>query len=414
MPAMFNSVPVFIGRRYIGSKRSNGFIAFVSLFALIGMALGVFALIVVLSVMNGFDHELKGRILRVIPHGILESNSPWQEIDQKIKGSEGLMASAPFISGQGLLSFRSGVRGVQLHGVLPNREKEVSVIDDFTLIGSLEDLQPGHYNIVLGRLSARYLGVNVGDKVTITLPVVSVSLAGVFPRTKRFTVVGVFEVGAQQDETLGIIHIADAQKLFRMGNNVDGLRLKFDNIYKAAVYGEKIQRQLAPDVEVNDWSQTQGSLFQAVKMEKTVVGVMLSIIVAVAAFNIVTSLVMLVTEKRSDIAVLRTMGLSRAGVIKIFITQGTLMGTLGILVGSLSGVITAVYLPNIMMFLESTLGLQLFDPNVYFVTQLPSVWRLSDTLVVCSIAFIISFLATIYPAYRASKISPAEALRYDT
>lgn len=421
---MSHTLPWFIGFRYTRSKRRNGFIAFVSLFALLGMGLGVFALIVVLSVMNGFDHELKQRILRAVPHGYVSEArgvDDWQSLASSLSDVPHLDASAPYIEGSGLAAFSGSVKGIELQGVAPEYEKNVSLIDDFMLIGQLDDLQPGQYGIVLGSLLARNIGVNRGDKVSVTLPLVSVSPAGVFPRSKRFTVIGMFEVGAQIDQTLALIHLQDAQKLFRLPGKVEGLRLKFDDIYAASEGVRAVARTItasgiAPDktFEVKDWSQTQGSLFQAVKMEKTVVGVMLAIIVAVAAFNIVTSLIMMVAEKRSDIAVLRTLGMNRWAIVKIFMVQGTTMGVVGISVGALLGIITAQNLPQLMAWLESAVGLQIFDPDIYFVAYLPSLWVLEDTLWVIALASVTSLLATIYPAYRASTIAPAEALRYDT
>lgn len=419
---MLESLPWYIGLRYIRSKRRNGFIAFVSLFALLGMMLGVFALIVVLSVMNGFDRELKQRILRVVPHGFIESTSPlsdWQELPSKIEGTEGLIGSAPFIEGKGLITYGSRVRPIQIEGIAPSQETRVSEISKNILVGDYHALEQTRYGIVLGALIARNMGVSIGDKVSVTLPIVSITPAGVFPRSKRFTVVGVFEVGAQVDQTLALINLQDAQKLFRLPDQVQGLRLRFDDIYRAPAYLGNIISELnatKPSAEYKgkDWSQTQGSLFQAVKMEKMVVGIMLSVIIAVAAFNIITSLIMMVTEKRGDIAVLRTLGISRTGIMKVFVVQGSVMGLFGILVGAASGIITAHYLPEIIQFFEGIVGAQVFDPSVYFVSHLPSVWKLDDTLWTCGFALIISFVATLYPAYRASLIEPAEALRYDT
>ena len=414
---MSQNLSMFIGIRYIGSKRKNGFLAFVSLFALLGMMLGVFALIVVLSVMNGFDRELKERILRVIPHGFLSSTTGmenWQQLASQLQGEPGLVASSPFIGGKGLIQFHDGVRGIEIQGILPDLERDVSVVANHLVVGSTDELKAGQYKIILGSLMARYLGVALGDKVSVTLPQVSVTPAGIFPRRKRFVVAGVFEVGAQVDEYLTLIHLKDAQKLFRTGNKVDGLRLKFDDIYGASQRKNQILQNLESDYSLKDWSETQGNLFQAVKMEKTVVGVMLSIIIAVAAFNIITSLVMMVSEKRSDIAVLRTMGLSRWGVVGIFMVQGTLLGVMGIAIGSGVGVLTAHYLSDWIRALEKSLGIYIFDPSIYFVSYLPSVWRMEDTLVVCALALVLSFLATLYPSYRAALISPAEALRYET
>ena len=386
------------------------------MFAMLGMALGVFALVVVLSVMNGFDQELKNRILRVVPHGLLSTAEPmleWQSLAKDIQGTSGLIASAPYIEGQGLVGYGRAVQGIQLKGIQPDAEKTISEVANFMLVGDLENLQPGEYGVVLGSLLARSLGVTTGDKISITLPKVSITPAGVFPRTKRFTLVGVFEVGAQVDQNLALIHLRDAQKLFRTGNAVHGIHLKFDDIYQAPGYMKTLKARLGESAIAKDWSQTQGSLFKAVKMEKTVVSVMLSIIVAVAAFNIITSLVMMVAEKRSDIAVLRTMGLSRGNIITIFVVQGGSMGVFGIVFGAFFGVLTAIFLPDIMALLETVFGLQVFDPDVYFVAYLPSVWRWHDTAVICAASLVVSFLATIYPAYRASRIEPAEALRYD-
>lgn len=414
---MLNSLPWYIGLRYIRAKRRNGFIAFVSLFAFFGMALGVFALIVVLSVMNGFDNELKQRILRVVPHGYVSSTDKlqdWQGLQQKIANSPNLVASAPYIEGRALLSYGGTVRGVELQGILPEEESKVSEVAQYMLVGRLDFLEPGEYGIVLGSLVARAMGLTTGDRVTVTLPVVSITPAGIFPRSKRFRVLGVFEVGAQVDQSLALIHLHDAQKLFRMPDQVQGLRLKYTDIYRAPAQVKTMAQTLGPAYSAKDWSQTQGSLFQAVKMEKTVVGLLLSIIVAVAAFNIVTSLIMMVTEKRSDIAVLRTLGLPRRGIVQIFMVQGSVMGIAGVLCGAIIGVLGATYLSSIMAWIERNFSFQVFDADVYFVTHLPSVWRLDDTLTVCGFASVLSVLATVYPAYRASQIAPAEALRYDT
>lgn len=413
---MLNALTAHIGVRYTRAKRRNHFISFVSLFALCGMALGVFALILVLSVMNGFDHELKQRILRVVPHGYLTTQDAltnWRELAETIDDSSGLQGSAPFVGGQGLVNHAGSVRGLEVQGILPAREESVSVVHQHMLVGRLDTLQPGQYGMVMGSLLARALGAQIGDKITLTLPQVSITPAGVFPRTKRFTLVGVFEVGAQVDQTLALIHLQDAQTLFRRGDAVDGLRLKFDDIYRAPQQLDDLVAQLGPAYTGRNWSNTQGSLFQAVKMEKTVVGVMLSIIVAVAAFNIITCLVMMVAEKRTDIAVLRTMGMKPGDIIAIFMVQGTTLGIVGIIVGAALGVPAALYLPQFMVWLEQLFGLQVFDPNVYFVSFLPSRFQWQDAVWVCIMAIGITVLATIYPSYRAARVAPAEALRYE-
>ena len=411
------SLPWFIGLRYIRSKRRNGFIAFVSVFAFLGMMLGVFALIVVLSVMNGFDHELKSRILKVVPHGYITTRSPlqdWPKLRSQVASGSGVQGSAPYIEGKGLASYGGAVRGVEIQGISPEHEAEVSAIAQNMLVGELGYLQPGDYGLVLGSLLARRLGVTTGDKVSVTLPVMSITPAGVFPRSKRFTLVGVFEVGAQVDQSLALIHLADAQTLFRLPNQVHGLRVQFDDLYTAPAQLSTLLATLGNDYVGKDWSQTQGSLFQAVKMEKTVVGIMLGVIIAIAAFNIVTSLIMMVAEKRSDIAVLRTLGMTRHDIIRVFMVQGTAMGLVGVLVGSVCGIFVAHYMSAIMGFVERVMGFQVFDQNVYFVSYLPSVWKWQDSAWTCALAALVSFLATIYPAYRAASIEPAEALRYDS
>jgi lipoprotein-releasing system permease protein len=416
MRAMNSLLPFYIGLRYTWAKRRNTFISFVSLFAFIGMALGVFALIVVLSVMNGFDRELKDRILRVVPHGFVEADKPlqdWPALVERVMTGHGVQGAAPYVAGHGLVTYDGSVHGVEIQGIDPQAERSVSVVHQHMLVGDLEDLQAGEYQIVLGSLLARYLSVTIGDKVQITLPDVSVTPAGIFPRTKRFTVVGVFEVGAQLDQSLALVHIADAQKLLRRQGGVDGLRLRFNDIYKAPALLNDLQRDLGPQYKTRDWSETQGSLFQAIKMEKTVVGIMLGIIIAVAAFNIVTSLIMMITEKRADIAVLRTMGMSAGGVVGIFMVQGTVIGLVGILIGTSLGILVALNLATMVTAVEQTMGAQIFDPTVYFVTTMPSQLLWADVIWVCSGAALISFLVTCYPAWRASQIAPAEALRYN-
>lgn len=414
---MMNSVPLLIGLRYTRAKRRNQFISFVSGFSFFGMALGVLALVIVLSVMNGFDHELKRRILNVVPHAAIDQKpamNNWQSLSEKIAVHKNVHAVAPYISGYGLISYGHGVQGVEVQGVAPDYESRISAISDHMLLGELSVLQPGEYNIVLGALLARYLGVTRGDKVSLTLPEVSITPAGVFPRVKRFTVAGVFEVGAQVDQNLVLINIADAGRLYRyQPESVQGVHIKVDDIYKAAAVAGELSSLLGEEYLTHDWTQTQGSLFQAVKMEKTVIGVMLMIIVAVAAFNIITSLVLMVADKRSDIAVLRTLGLSASEVMLIFVIQGSVVGAVGIIAGAILGSVGAHYIGNIVVWLEQVMGLLVFDPNVYFISRLPSQWRLDDTLLICGCGLVMSIMATLYPAYRAAKVQPAEALRYE-
>lgn len=412
---MLKSLPFYIGLRYTRAKRRNQFISFVSAFSLIGMALGVTALILVLSVMNGFDREMKQRILSVIPHGFIDQQpyvNNWQTLADKVEQHPRVLASAPYISGFAMISYARGVESIQLQGIAPEEEARVSVLEQHMLVGSSYQLKSGEFGIVMGSLLARQLGLTPGDKVTLTLPDITITLGGIYPRTKRFTLVGVFEVGAQMDQSMAMIHIDDAQRLLRM-QGVQGLHIKVDDIYAAGTVMSQLQTELGEGFLVKDWSQTQGSLFQAVKMEKIVIAALLSIIIAVAAFNIVSSLVLMVADKRADIAVLRTLGLTARQVMAIFVVQGSAVGFAGTFIGALLGCVLALTISPLMSLIERIGGWQVFNPDVFFMSQLPSMLLWQDVVFICVIALVLSVLATLYPAYRAAQIEPAEALRYE-
>lgn len=412
---MPNLIPVTIGLRYTRAKRRNQFISFVSGFSLVGMALGVMALIVVLSVMNGFDREMKERILSVVPHGFIDQApalEDWRSLAQAVEAHPEVVAAAPYIDGFALITHARGVEGVQLQGILPQAGQRVSVVEEHMLVGSTDALASGEYGIVMGRLLARHLGLALGDQVRVTLPDIAITPAGVYPRVRRFTLVGVFEVGAQMDKTLAMIHLDDAQRLLRR-SGPQGLHLKTSDIYRAAPVMAELTAQLGDAYEYKDWSQTQGSLFQAVQMEKLVIATLLSIIIAVAAFNIVSSLVLMVADKRGDIAVLRTLGLTARQVMAVFVVQGSAVGFAGTIIGAVLGSFLAIYIGPLVAGLESLLGVRVFDPSVYFISYLPSQWRWQDLLAICATALTLSVLATLYPAYRAAQIEPAEALRYE-
>jgi lipoprotein-releasing system permease protein len=412
---MLKSLPFYIGLRYTRAKRRNQFISFVSAFSLIGMALGVTALILVLSVMNGFDREMKQRILSVIPHGFIDQQpyvNNWQTLADKVEQHPRVLASAPYISGFAMISYARGVESIQLQGIAPEEEARVSVLEQHMLVGSSYQLKSGEFGIVMGSLLARQLGLAPGDKVTLTLPDITITLGGIYPRTKRFTLVGVFEVGAQMDQSMAMIHIDDAQRLLRM-QGVQGLHIKVDDIYAAGTVMSQLQTELGEGFLVKDWSQTQGSLFQAVKMEKIVIAALLSIIIAVAAFNIVSSLVLMVADKRADIAVLRTLGLTARQVMAIFVVQGSAVGFAGTFIGALLGCVLALTISPLMSLIERIGGWQVFNPDVFFMSQLPSMLLWQDVVFICVIALVLSVLATLYPAYRAAQIEPAEALRYE-
>ncbi len=412
---MLKNIPLYIGLRYTRAKRRNQFISFISAFSLVGMALGVMALIIVLSVMNGFDREIKERILSVIPHGFVDelpTLKDWQSLSTQVNQHPQVVASAPYIASSAMVSYAGGVEAIELQGILPEAEAQVSVVEQRMLIGSIAQLQPGEYGIVMGRLLASRLMLAPGDKIRITSPEINITPMGAFTRSRSFTLVGIFEVGAQVDSTLALIHVQDAQKFLRKPG-VQGLHVKTTNMFDAAQVMNDLRTQLGDNYRVKDWSQTQGSLFQAVKMEKIVVGSLLLIIIAVAAFNIVSSLVLMVADKRSDIAVLRTMGVSARQVMAIFIVQGSAVGFFGTFIGTVLGCIIALTLTPIMNAAESLVGVQVFDPDSYYISQLPSVLLWQDVAFICGVALLLSFIATLYPAYRASQIEPAEALRYE-
>ncbi len=385
--------------------------------SMVGLTLGVSVLIIVMSVMNGFDRELKQRILGMVPHATITAANggmeDWQGIIQQAKETPGVVAAAPFVDGQGMLTNGDVVRGAMVYGVDPAYEKQVSIINDHMVQGNLDNLKPGEFGIVMGELMAQYLGVTMGDKVTLVLPEANVNLAGVFPRLKRFTVVGLFSVGAEVDSTLGYIHIKDGARFMRIAEGVEGVRLKMADLFQAPKLSWEVAMELPGRYYVQDWTRTQGQLFQAIQMEKTMVGLLLTLIVAVAAFNIVSTLVMVVTDKQSDIAILRTLGASPRTIMGIFMVQGSLIGVIGTLLGVGLGILAALNVSGIVSGLESLLGIRFLSPDVYFISYLPSELQWRDVGIISVAGLAMSFLATLYPAWRASKTQPAEALRYD-
>lgn len=416
MPAMNANLPLFIGLRYIRSKRRNGFVSFISLLSFIAMALGVMALILVLSVMNGFDREIRERILSVVSHAALVDEkgvADWQALGDWALEDPGVKAFAPFVEGYGLLTSDTGSQGVLLHGIDPRYEQGVSPVANHMLVGDFSLLQPGEYGIVLGNLLARSLGVIRGDHVMLSLPELNVTPAGIFPRYKRFRVLGVFQVGAQVDSGMAFIHYQDAQKLYRMSSRVSGVRLRVDDPYGVDMVATRLRSESKEGLVVKTWAGEMGNLFQAIEMEKKVVGLLLAAIVAVAAFNIVASLTLMVADKRRDIAVLRTLGAEGKTISRIFRIQGTAVGLFGVVTGVICGCLMALGIADIVSLLERYLGFQVFDPNVYFISELPSRLMWQDVLAISLLGIFLSLIATLYPAHRAAKVLPAEALRYD-
>lgn len=414
--AIANYAP-FIGLRYSFSRKRNRFTSIISLVSMLGMVLGVASLITVLSVMNGFAGELRGRILSLVPHGYIESTdgslADWEALGKRVLQVPGIEAVAPFVSDKVIFASGRTLRGGVLTAIDPATEASVSQIPAALFRGELEDLNGPGFPVILGASLARILGAGVGDTVEVTVPSLTVTPLGAFPRSKRLRVTGLFEVGAQPDSYQAYLSLANGQKLLGARGQVDGLQVKTADLFEAPAIMRSLQRELPDGVRTVDWSQTQGSLFQAVKMEKVMVSLLLLSVVAVAAFNIVSTLVMSVAEKRRDIAVLRTMGARAGGIMTIFVAHGLGIAAVGISVGALVGVLLASNISPITVFVENLLGVKLFDPSVYFISELPSVLLWTDVAVVVLASLLLSLLATLYPAWRAASVAPAEVLRYE-
>ncbi|ALP53406.1 cell division protein FtsX [Candidatus Tenderia electrophaga] len=415
---MFKPLELFIGLRYTRAKRRNHFISFISFISIAGIALGVTALITVLSVMNGFEQELRTRILGVASHMVVSSASDglerWQRLDPYLQRYPQIQGMAPFVRGEGMLTAGAGVSGSIIRGVAPTLEPQVSTLDQTMVAGALSDLKAGAFNIILGQELARQLGVRVGDKVTLVTPQASVTPIGIMPRLKRFSVAGVFEAGMYEfDSALALIHIEDAAKLFLQPGQVSGVRLKLDDMFEAPYLTQLMVQDLPHGFVITDWTRQHVNFFRAVKTEKIVMFVILTLIVAVAAFNIVSTLVMVVTDKKADIAILRTLGISPGAIMRIFIVQGVVIGLFGTLLGVAGGVALASNVEVIVPAIERALGMKFLSPDVYYISDLPSEMRGADIVTISVVAFVLCLAATVYPAWRASRTQPAEALRYE-
>ncbi len=385
---------------------------------MLGMGLGVMALIVVLSVMNGFQKEIRARMLGASPHlevvadgGRMEN---WQPLLGTVLHHPQVLAAAPYVAGQGMLSFGQSVQGVMVRGIDPSLETAITDLSNNVKAGKLTDLRSTEFGIVLGSDLARALGVRMGEKVMLIAPQGSITPAGMMPRVKQFRVVGIFEIGmAPYDNSLALVNINDAQKLFQLGDAVTGISTKLREIDKAPDVASELQNQLPQGLYANDWTHQNSNYFKAVQMEKKMMFIILSLIVAVAAFNIVSTLVMAVTDKQADIAILRTLGASPRSIMKIFMVQGVIIGLTGTLLGCFFGILLALNLNVVVPFIEHLFGVQFLAKDVYYISELPSDLRYAEVATVAGLSFIISLLATIYPSWRASKTQPAEALRYE-
>ncbi|MDH2915498.1 MAG: lipoprotein-releasing ABC transporter permease subunit [Gallionella sp.] len=409
---------LFIGLRYTRAKRRNHFISFISLISMMGIGLGVMALIVVLSVMNGFQKEIRARILGVTPHLQISSDggqlSDWHQALDIVSKHPDVRAAAPYVNGQGMISVSDSVEGVMVRGILPDAEQRLTALGNKMKSGSLDELRSGEFNIVLGVDLARALGAHVGETVLLITPQGQVTPAGMMPRLKQFHVVGIFEIGmAPYDNALALIHLEDAQKLYRMDESVSGISGSLNDLDRAPQVARELEKQLPMDTYATDWTRQNANYFAVVAMEKKMMFIILSLIVLVAAFNIVSTLVMAVTDKQADIAILRTLGASPKSIMQIFMVQGMLIGLIGMGLGVIGGVLLALNIGTIVPFIEHLFGVQFLSKEFYYISELPSDLQKTDVLVVSGMSFLISLFATLYPSWRASKVQPAEALRYE-
>ncbi|HNP34612.1 MAG TPA: lipoprotein-releasing ABC transporter permease subunit [Woeseiaceae bacterium] len=415
---MANRFEYWIGNRYVRARSSNGFVSLISAISMLGIAIAVMVLIVVLSVVNGFERELKDRLLAMTSHASIEGVdgqlADWQKLADTAMQNPRVQAVAPFLNGQALLVFGEQLSGAELRGIDPALERKASGIDDVMTAGQLESLASGTFNIVLGEELAQALGISMGDKVTVTLAQGIVTPAGVVPRTKRFTVTGLYRVGMYEfDRRLAFINIEDAKRLFRRPDSISGLRLSVREVYAAPDIVREVAMQNGTLVLVNDWTRQHVNFFRSIQITKSILFVILLLVIAVAAFNIVSTLVMVVKDKQADIAILRTIGARPSSIVRIFMTQGTVIGVVGTLLGVLGGVLLASNLEHIVGFFESTFGIKLLAADVYFISDLPSEVQTGDVVRIASIALILALLSTLYPAWMAARTVPAEALRYD-
>ena len=410
----------WIACRYIKFKQKNSFISFISMTSMVGIALGVSTLIIILSVMNGFQDELRTRILGVASHiEITSSNNVlnhWEDLTKKLHESPDVKGSAPYVDGQGMLVSEYGSQGIMLRGIASELEGNVDDLEKKVKVGRLSDLKPNTFNMILGIDVAKQLGIVVGDKVNILIPQGSYTPAGTFPRMRQFNIVGIFEIGMYEyDSGMALMNLEDAQKFLQMNDAVSGVRVKIDDLFLAPIVAKRLSNNLSESgvFYVNDWTKKHANFFAAVQMEKRVMFIILMLIIAVAAFNIVSTLVMAVTDKRSDIAILRTYGAKPKSILYIFIIQGSLIGVIGTISGVFLGTVVALNIHAIVPFIEHLFNIQFLSKDIYYISEVPSKLLITDVSAIASISILLSVLATIYPSITASKSSPAEALKHD-
>ncbi|WP_363797463.1 lipoprotein-releasing ABC transporter permease subunit [Lysobacter firmicutimachus] len=414
---MFKPISVAIGLRYLRAKRRNGFISFISLASIAGIALGVTALITTLAVMSGFQREIRDRMLQMAAHATVsaygEPLTEWRLAVDKAQADPRVAGAAPYIEKEALLSATRQQPAI-IRGVDPAQERKVSVLADKMVEGKLDSLTPGSFNIVLGKELALWMGAQVGDSVVVMTADGRSTPMGAMPQLKRFTVSGIFEAGYNEfDKGLAVVNMHDIQRVLRMGEGVTGVRLRLHDMDQAWDVARDLSVSLGGPYRISDWSSDNANMFRALKMEKTVMAILLSLIIAMGAFNLVSSQVMLVTDKQADIAIQRTLGLTPMSVMRIFVVQGTLIGIIGTVLGVVGGIVLTLNLEHILKAIETLLGVQLLPEDVYYITGLPTDLQTSDVVIIAGVALAMAFLATLYPAWRAARTAPAEALRYE-
>jgi lipoprotein-releasing system permease protein len=415
---MISPYELGIGLRYTRARRRSHFISFITLISVLGLTLGIAALITVLSVMNGFGKELRSRILGVISHVTVTDASgrlqDWEAVAERLRGDARVVGQAPYILGQGMLARGKTVSGVMVRGIVPEHETRVAEFHDKMAMGNLEALKPGEYGVVIGASLAWKLDLSVGSPVSLIIPQAQATPAGLLPRFKRFVVVGIFRMDMHEyDSGLALVHLDDARLLYQLPGAVSGLRLKLDDLDSAPRVADEIGVMLGPDYRVRDWTREHGSFFRALRIEKTVMFIILLLIIIVAMFNVVSSLVVIVTEKRSDIAILRTLGASPRSIMGIFLVQGTVVGVAGTLIGTAAGVLLALNVEAVVRGIEWLFSTTFLSAEIYFISELPSDLQWLDVVAVAGSSLVLSLLSTLYPAWRASQVQPAEALRYE-